>query len=276
MDWTNALQCPQCRARGLAINVDPNGELIPARADAICRCCGTHYPIRGNVLDVTQRGDWQMLTPAGWTNHLLLVPWIYENIWRPRSLAILSGEKFSAERELNLLNEWVELPDEALVIDLGSSTDWYARGLGKQNASATIVAIDLAIGMLQAGRSYALRDGLRNIAHVRAPAQRLPFGDATVDAIVCGGSLNEFQDMDVALREARRVCKADGGMLAMSLLKADSVLGQLGQIGARMGGIQFPRIGRFNALLESAGWRRERQQVFGVVVFTLLRPRDGG
>lgn len=257
----------------MAMDADPNGELIPARGDATCGSCGARYPIRGNVLDITQPGDLKMLTAAGRSNLFPLTPWVYENHWRPRSLNIFTGEKFSIERELDLLNDWLKIPDNALVIDLGSSTDLYARGLGKKNRSATIVAIDLAIGMLQAGRAYALRSGLKNIAHMRAPVQRLPFGDRTIDAIACGGSLNEFADMSVALCEARRVCKPSGKMLAMSLLQADSALGRLGQLGARSGGIQFPQFGEFNRIVDAAGWERERQEVFGIVAFTLMRPR---
>jgi ubiquinone/menaquinone biosynthesis C-methylase UbiE len=257
----------------LVIDADPTGEPIPARGDAVCGSCGAHHPIRAHVLDMTQRGDLKMLTPAGWSNYFHLVPWIYENVWRPRSLAILSGERFSTAREVNMLTDWLSLPSEELVVDLGSSTDLYARSLAKRSGSITIFSIDLALGMLQAGRAYALRDGLKNIAHVRAPAQHLPFGDGTVDAIVCGGSLNEFRDITVALREARRVCKTDGKMFAMSLLEADSAVGRLGQLGARTSGIQFPLFGKFNAMVDAAGWLRERQEVFGMVAFTLMRPR---
>lgn len=271
--WTNVLQCPRCGTSGLAMDADPTGELIPALGDARCNNCGACYSIRGNVLDMTQPDDLKMLTPAGRSNLLPLTPWVYENIWRPRSLTILSGERFSIERELNLLNEWLKIPDNALVIDLGSSTDLYARGLGKRNGRATIVAIDLAVGMLKQGRACSLRAGLKNIAHVRAPVQRLPFGDATVDAIVCGGSLNEFRDMKIALREARRVCKPGGKMFAMSLLQADLALGRLGQLGARGAGIQFPMLGEFNRIVDAAGWERERQEVFGIVAFTLMRQR---
>lgn len=274
MNWANAMQCPRCGTRGFEIKSDPNGEPIPSSGAAVCAGCGARYPIRGNVLDLTQRGDLQVLTLAGWSNHLSLVPWIYENIWRPRSLTILSGEKFSTERELNLLNEWLSLPNSALVVDLGSSTDLYARGLGKRNAGATIVAIDLSVGMLRSGRAYGLRDGLKNVAHVRAPVQRLPFADATVDAMVCGGSLNEFRDLGVALREALRVCKPNGKMFAMSLLESQSMLGRFGQLGARGSGIQFPRFGEFNAVVDAAGWMRERQEVFGAVAFTLMRASE--
>jgi SAM-dependent methyltransferase len=225
---------------------------------------------------MTQPNDSGLLTIAGFSNYLPFLPWGYENIWRPRSLAQLSGENLPVERELKLLNDWLAVQARELVIDLGSSTDLYARGIGKQNADATIVAIDMSMGMLGAGRAYARRDGVKNIAHIRAPAQRLPFADASFDALMCGGSLNEFRSMGEALQEAHRVCKPDGRLFAMSLLKATSLGGRFGQWNARLSGISFPTPDEFNATIESTGWTRERQQVFGVVVFTLLKPNVKG
>jgi len=204
------------------------------------------------------------------------LPWGYENIWRPRSLALLSRETFPVAREIKLLNDWVAPQSGELIVDLGSSTDLYARGIGKSNADAIIVAIDMATGMLLAGRKYMLRDGVKNIAHVRAPVQRLPFADASVEALVCGGSLNEFRSMSEALREARRVVKSDGRLFAMSLSKATSLAGRIGQWNARLSGISFPPLDEFNRVIAQAGWQCERQQVYGIVVFTLMKPAVKG
>lgn len=209
---------------------------------------------------------------AGLSNYMPFLPWGYENVWRPRSLTMLSGEPFPVEREIKLLNDWLATQANELIVDLGSSTDLYARGIGKQNSGATIFAIDMAAGMLKAGLAYARRDGVKNIAHAHAPAQRLPFANASIDALVCGGSLNEFRSMSEALREARRVVKPSGRMFAMSLLKAKSRGGRIGQWNARLSGITFPTLDEFNAIIQSTGWTRERQQVFGVIAFTLMKP----
>lgn len=276
MDWTSVLKCPRCGTRGLTMNTKSSDELLPENGEAICNQCGARFPIRDHVLDVSQRDDTRLLTLAGLSNYLPLLPWGYENIWRPRSLTMLSGESFPAEREIKLLNDWLAVQPNELIIDLGSSTDLYARGIGKQNADATIIAIDMATGMLKAGHNYARRDGVKNIAHIRAPAQRLPFIDASADALVCGGSLNEFRSMSEALLEAQRVVKPTGRMFAMSLLKAKSLAGRIGQWNARLSGISFPSLDEFNAMIHSSGWTRERQQVFGTVVFTLMKPGAKG
>jgi uncharacterized protein YbaR (Trm112 family) len=166
MDWTNVLKCPRCNSRGLTLDAKSNDELLPERGKAICSSCGTRFPIRGHVLDLAQRNDSRLLTMAGLSNYLPFLPWGYENVWRPRSLTMLTGEKFAIEREIKLLNDWLAVQPNELIVDLGSSTDLYARSVGKQNADATIIAIDMATGMLKAGREYARRDGVKNIAHV--------------------------------------------------------------------------------------------------------------
>lgn len=272
MDWTKVLKCPRCSSRGLTINVESNSELLPEQGEAVCPNCDARFPIRNHALDLAQRDDMRLLTLAGLSNYLPLLPWGYENIWRPRSLTLLSGETFSVAREIKQLNDWLAPQSGELLVDLGSSTDLYARGIGKQIADATIVAIDMASGMLEVGRKYALREDVKNIVHVRAPVQRLPFADASVDALACGGSLNEFRSMGEALREARRVVKPGGRMFTMSLLQAASFAGRLAQWNARLSGIRFPSLEEFNRVVTQAGWRCERQKVYGVVVFTLITP----
>ncbi len=272
----NRLRCPLCGARGLALDSMPSrDDPLPARGDVFCAQCKTGYPIKDHVLNLAQPGDFSRLTLAGLSNVLPLMPQFYENVWRPRSLSLLTGTHFPVARELTQISEWLQVKPDELIIDLGSSTDLYARGIAKSEPNgktAIIVAVDMATGMLKGGRAYARREGVTNIAHVRAPAQKLPFADGTVDALVCGGSLNEFQSIDVALREARRVCAPTGRMVTMSLLAASSVRGQVGQWGARLSGIQFPALDLFNATLIATGWRREAQKVLGVVAFTLMRP----
>ena len=275
LGWTSRLQCPRCGARGLSLDPMPSGDdPLPGRGDAACTQCHARYPIKDHVLDLTQPGDLRRLTMAGLSNVLPLMPQIYENVWRPRSLSLLAGTPFSVVRELKQLDDWLKLERDELVVDIGSSTDLYARGIAKSapnGGTATIVAIDMATNMSKGGRAYARREEITNIAHVRAPAQKLPFTDGTVDALVCGGSLNEFKSLDAALREARRVCAPNGRMVTMSLLEASSAYGQVGQWGARLTGIQFPTLDHFNATLSATGWRREKQKVFGIVAFTSMR-----
>ncbi|HEX7587197.1 MAG TPA: hypothetical protein VF478_02685, partial [Anaerolineae bacterium] len=111
----------------MTITPKSDDELLPERGEAICGQCDSVFAIRDHVLDVTQRNDSGLLTLAGLSNYLPGLPWGYENVWRPRSLTQLSGENFSVEREIKLLNDWLAVQPRELIIDLGSSTDLYAR-----------------------------------------------------------------------------------------------------------------------------------------------------
>lgn len=272
-DWRDALRCPRCETLGLIV---PNGEddPLPRRGEATCNACHARFAIREHVLDLHAGAS--NLTMAGRSNFLPWLPWAYENIWRPRALSLLTGEHFPVTREIQLVNDWLNLQPGAVIVDLGSSTDLYARGIARRLTSdaPTVIAIDIAPGMLKAGREYANRAGIHNIAHVRALAEHLPFANASIDALVCGGSLNEFRSMQVALREARRVCVPHGRMLAMSLLAATFLGGKVGQLGARLSGIQFPSLTEFYAHIHAAGWRCVKQVTCGVVAFTLLEPHE--
>jgi SAM-dependent methyltransferase len=57
---------------------------------------------------------------------------------------------------------------------------------------------------------------------VRAPAERLPFDDASFDTVVSTMVLCTVEDQPAALREIRRVLKPDGQLLFIEHVRADS------------------------------------------------------
>ena len=277
MNFIQNFRCPGCGSRGLQLqrSGQPVEELLPERGELVCGECAARYPIRDFILDMQLRRARLSLTLAGLSNQAPLAPQMYETLWRPHSLDILTHGAFSTRSELRLLTEWAQPQPQQLVVDLGSSTGLYARSLARVTRqwdadAPAIVALDLAPGMLRASHGYALREGLRSIAHVRAPVQHLPFADDSVNLVVCGGSLNEFQSMPVALAEARRVLCDTGMLFSMSLTEAQGRLGSLAQRSARMSGIQFPTLAEFNALAQAAGLRITRQHSVGVVTFSLM------
>lgn len=209
------------------------------------------------------------LTLAGWSNHFFPTPQLYERIWRRRSLTILTGENFSVEREWKLLNEWTNVQAGERVIDLGTSTGLYARGLSE--SGATIFAIDLAWEMLREAKKQIAREKRKGIVLMRAPAEKLPFQEASADAVVVGGSLNEMQTFANPLREAYRVTRRDGRMFVMSLSKATTLRGAVLQTLAGASGIKFPAVNEFNALAQHAGWNVADQELKGSVLFSVFK-----
>ncbi len=237
---------------------------------AVCDRCHSLYPIADYILDLAPRGP-HLLTLAGRSNDAPLAPQLYENVWRPRALSLMTRENFPPAREMALISEWAHTTPTDIVLDIGTSTGFYARGLARASGDrAQIVALDHAWGMLTMARRTARREGLKNIVYLRAFAQALPFADASVDVIVCGGSLNEFRSIAEALREMRRVLKSDGRIVTMSLLAAESAKGKLAQRFFSLGGIRFPTPAAFNVLVRDAGLQAVRQETYGIVTFSRI------
>lgn len=94
-------------------------------------------------------------------------------------------------------------PDRAL--DLGAGGGHVAYRLAEHARS--VVAVDLSAAMLEAVNDTARRRGLSNIETCVAPAERLPFDDASFDLLACRYSAHHWRDRDAGLREARRVLK---------------------------------------------------------------------
>jgi SAM-dependent methyltransferase len=83
-----------------------------------------------------------------------------------------------------------------------------------------------------------LGDGGRRAGLVDAPAERLPFADASVDTVVSTFVLCTVDAPDVALREIARVLRPDGQLLFIEHVRSDS-----------------PRLARWQDRLARA-WRR--------------------
>jgi ubiquinone/menaquinone biosynthesis C-methylase UbiE len=96
-----------------------------------------------------------------------------------------------------------ERPDRAA--DLGSGGGHVAYRLARHARSVT--AIDLSAAMMEAVRDTARQRGLANIETCVAPAEDLPFEDASFDLLGCRFSAHHWRDFEAALREARRILK---------------------------------------------------------------------
>lgn len=89
--------------------------------------------------------------------------------------------------------------------DLGSGGGHVAYRLARH--ARLVTAIDLSAEMLEAVRETAERRGLPNIETCVAPAETLPFDDASFDMLGCRFSAHHWRDFDAGLREARRILK---------------------------------------------------------------------
>ncbi len=250
---------------------------IPVRASqlatpfngTIASPMGDEYPVTNNIINLLT--DQQSYTLAQSTNHWKLTAAVYEDLWRKRSLSMLTGEEFPIAQEQELLAEWMRpLPGKAY-LDVGCSTALYARTLKKQEPKSCQVALDFSEVMLEKARFKAEAEGL-DLFLICADARNMPFFAGTFDGLSMGGTLNELSDEMKVLYECRRVLKKDGVFFMMHLIQSGSWYGRLMQTSAEWSGLQFWTVEESNDLFRKAGFTVADQFTKGIVCFTKLHP----
>ncbi len=93
-----------------------------------------------------------------------------------------------------------------VVLDLAAGTG--TSSVPFAEAGATVVPCDFSLGMLRVGKSRQPR-----LAFVAGDALRLPFADASFDAVTLSFGLRNVQDTEGALRELRRVTRVGGRLV---------------------------------------------------------------
>ncbi|GAB4255078.1 MAG: malonyl-ACP O-methyltransferase BioC [Methylomicrobium sp.] len=99
------------------------------------------------------------------------------------------------------------------VLDLGCGTGFVAKHLLEIDSLGRVVALDIALPMLQAARHKLAASS--KLAFVAADAERLPFGNISFDAIVSNFALQWCRDLEALFADFRRVLKP-GGKLVFS------------------------------------------------------------
>lgn len=234
----------------------------------LCSQDGDEYTVQNNIIDILGKEP-GFTSLAQSTNHWKITAAIYEDIWRKRSLSLLTGEDFPIEKEHELLIDWTAPRSGGKYLDLGCSTALYARALKAAQPEADVVALDFSMQMLEEARLKAEADET-DIYLLRADGRHLPFFSKTFDGVVMGGTLNELTEELKVLYEARRVLKEDGVFFVMHLLKSDAWYGRLLQESIGIGGIKFWSKEESNKLFKQAGFKVEDQLVRSIVCFTKL------
>jgi malonyl-CoA O-methyltransferase len=95
-----------------------------------------------------------------------------------------------------------------VVLDLGAGTGRTTRELKRRYPRASVIALDLAPGMLREANRHQMR--WRRFERVCGDAQRLPLAAASVDLVFSSLMLQWCQPLDAAFGEVRRVLRASG------------------------------------------------------------------
>jgi SAM-dependent methyltransferase len=253
-----------------AITIPPEAaDLQKSFNGTVCSNQGDEYVIKNNIIDFL--GDnTSSLSWAQSSNQWKVTAALYEDIWRKRSLSILTGEEFPIKKEQELLVKWLNPMPGNFYLDIGCSTALYGRLLKKSEPDCEIVSLDLSKQMLQEARLKAKAEGI-DMYLLRADASHLPFFSDTFDGLTMGGTLNELADPLQVLFESRRVIKKGGVYFMMHLIKADVWYLRLLQESTGFSGLKFWTMAESNEMFERAGFQIAKQMRRGIVCFTKLK-----
>lgn len=101
--------------------------------------------------------------------------------------------------------------DPAVILDLGAGTGRLTGELKRRYRRASVIALDLAPGMLREAARH--QRFLRRFERICADAARLPLQSASVDIVFSNLMLQWCDPLDPALAEVRRVLKPQGFFL---------------------------------------------------------------
>src|SRR5436190_22249999 len=145
-----------------------------------------------------------------------LVPSIYERYWRPalaRAVKGVTGPGMGEEVRIARLLLGLTPGDSVLDVACGPGnfSREFAHVVGDEGL---VVGIDASRTMLTRGAAELDARAIRNLALIRCDATKLPFQDASYDAVCCVAALNLFANPFASLDEMRRVL-APGGRIAL-------------------------------------------------------------
>jgi len=99
------------------------------------------------------------------------------------------------------------------ILDVACGTGAIASTLARKSPAVELVGVDFSTGMLEVARRKHAQQ--RNVHVLAGDAMRLPFADASFDAVTCVYGLRNMADPHVALAECARVMRPMGRLWIM-------------------------------------------------------------
>ena len=133
-----------------------------------------------------------------------------------RADAYLTSTVHAEGRELQLMAQKVAQIKDATVLDLGCGAGHASFAVAPHAKS--VVAYDLSGEMLAVVAKAATDKNLTNISTCQGIVEKLPFADNSFDVVVSRFSAHHWQDVGMALQEAKRVLTTDGLFIMVDVI----------------------------------------------------------
>ena len=141
----------------------------------------------------------------------------------------------------NRLIDWMNPKKNDHLMDVASGTGDIAKAfLNKTNFSGKVTCVDSNKSMLDIGKRK-----LKNSNKVKwycCPAEKLPFKDETFDIYAVSFGIRNFSNINLSLKEAKRVLKIGGRILCLEFSKVDNEI--LAEIYKRYSKL-IPHLGKY-------------------------------
>ena len=175
-------------------------------------------------------------------------------------------------------------PHDGRALDVGTGTGDFLPQLAQYARAGLVVGVDYTLPMMQAGAQKVDRLGPHG-AFVDGDAIRLPFADASFDAITTGFVMRNVTDIGAAFREMWRVARPGARVACLEVARPKNPLVRLGHglyfqrvvplLGRMIGGDssayaylpqsaqRFPPPDALKQIMHEAGWRDVHYTLLG-------------
>jgi ubiquinone/menaquinone biosynthesis C-methylase UbiE len=137
----------------------------------------------------------------------------------PSAAAYVTSAGHAGGPDLEQLLAWGRKRAAARVLDLASGGGHTALAFSRFTAS--VVAVDLTLPMLQAARDFAAREGAGGVRFLAADVEALPFREGSFGTVTCRIAAHHFPALLPAVREVARVLRSGGSFLVQDILGHD-------------------------------------------------------
>jgi len=226
--------------------------------------------LRNGYLDLLGGRDDELPDAAGPAQRLMrsrALPLVYERWWRPAWGRVLKGALAGGMRdEHRIARLLLGLTPGDGVLDVACGPGNFTREFAQIVGSGGLaVGIDASATML----ARAVADTPAGaVAYVRGDAERLPFRDASFDAVCCFAALNLFADPDAALDHMTRVLTPGGRIAILTSCRLRSAAGRaVGDLAGARSGMRIFEPDEIVDGLRERGYAEVRQRIAGVTQF---------